>query len=116
MGRRTFVVGFKRDWLAVELLDRTAELVAAASFRTLIPFFAVDVVVESRTFGSFRTVGALAAHGPLRPIMAVDRTAFVALRTSHRAGLDADLATRHGVDDIDVAAFAVKRIAIGAGR
>jgi hypothetical protein len=111
--RRILVFGFERDGLAVELLDRSRELVASTPFRALIPFIAIDVVVESRTFGSVRTVRAIAAHRPFQPFA---RTAYVALRTSKAIGLDSVRAAQAGVDDLDVAVVAVKRVAIGSWR
>jgi hypothetical protein len=113
--RRIIVIEFERDGLAVELLDRSSELVAPASFRTLIAFIAIDVVAESRTFGPVRTIGALTAYRAFRPLMQVTLTAYVA-PTSQTIGLDTGRAARAGVDDLDVTIFAVKAVAIGARR
>ena len=113
--RRILVVGLERDWLAVELLNRSRELVAPAYFRTLISFIAIDVVAESRTFGPVGSFGALAANWALRPFMLVNPTAYIA-PTSKTIGLDSGRAAYAGVDDLDITIFAVKAFAIGARR
>jgi hypothetical protein len=87
--------------------------VAASTFRPLITFVAIDVVAKSGTFGPVRPVGTLAANRALRPF---DLAADVALRCSEPIGFDTDRATRRRIDDLDVAAFMIDAVAIGARR
>jgi hypothetical protein len=82
----------------------------------MLPFVAIDVIAESRTFGSVWTIGTLAANRALRPVMLFTGTADIALPTSETIGLDPDRATRASVDDLDVTVLAVQTVAIDAWR
>lgn len=89
---------------------------APASFRPLVPFIAIDVVAEARAFGPVRTFRSLAANGALPRLEPLLLAADVALRAAETVGLDSNRAARYGVDDLDVAVFAVEAVAICARR
>jgi hypothetical protein len=81
--------------------------VAPASFRTLIPFIAIDVVAEARALGSVWTVRSFTTNWTLPGVDPLALTADVALGTSETVGFDSNRAARRGIDDFDIAVFAV---------